>query len=241
MPIVDVNGAERPSAVAILLHPHPAWGGDRFNPVVDALYRGLPPAGVSAVRFDFRSADPGEAAADVLAVLDQTPLRPVVLVGYSFGADVAATVIDGRLAGWFLVAPPLRLTDGQRSAFGMDPRPKGLAVPEHDQFSPPGVVAPRGGRVAQRHGRCGDRHRPLPARRVCRRGQPGDRLAAVSGHGGRRLSLSARRREGCSAIWALVPRGPGMALLEGRRGCNRGRRYWLDAAGEKFRDGWERT
>ena len=142
VPIVDVNGADRPSAVAILLHPHPAMGGDRFNPVVDALYQGLPPAGVSAVRFDFRSADPGEAAADVLAVLDQTPLRPVVLVGYSFGADVAATVTDGRLAGWFLVAPPLRLTDEQRTALGMDARPKGLAIPEHDQFAPPGVVRP---------------------------------------------------------------------------------------------------
>ena len=193
---MDVNGAERPSAVAILLHPHPAWGGDRFNPVVDALYRGLPPAGVSAVRFDFRSADPGEAVADVLAVLDQTPLRPVVLVGYSFGADVAATVIDGRLAGWFLVAPPLRLTDGQRSAFGMDPRPKGLAVPEHDQFSPPGVVRPAvaGWRNATVGVVTGADH--FLHGRVCRRGQPGDRLAAVSGNGGRRLSLSACRKEG---------------------------------------------
>jgi uncharacterized protein len=141
VPIVEVSEAERPAAAAILLHPHPALGGDRFNLVVDALYRGLPPAGISAARFDFRSADPAEAAADVVAVLDQTLRRPVVLVGYSFGADVAATVTDGRLAGWFLIAPPLRLTDEQTTAVGTDPRPKGLAVPEHDQFSPSAAVS----------------------------------------------------------------------------------------------------
>ena len=30
---------------AVLLHPHPDMGGDRFNHVVDAMYRALPPAG----------------------------------------------------------------------------------------------------------------------------------------------------------------------------------------------------
>ena len=139
MPTVELSPAEHPWAAAILLHPHPDMGGDRFNPVVDALYRGLPPAGVSAARFDFASADPVDAATDVVAVLDQTAFRPVVLVGYSFGADVATTVTDERLAGWFLVAPPLRVGRGQM-AVGADPRPKALAVPEHDQFTPPEVV-----------------------------------------------------------------------------------------------------
>jgi alpha/beta superfamily hydrolase len=142
VPFAEVGRAEHPWAGAVLLHPHPAMGGDRFNPVVDALYRGLPPAGVSAVRFDFTSADPDAAAADVVEVLDQTATRPLVLVGYSFGADVAATVTDGRLSGWYLVAPPIRVVAVERMAAGMDPRPKGVAVAEHDQFSPPEVVGP---------------------------------------------------------------------------------------------------
>jgi alpha/beta superfamily hydrolase len=61
----------------------------------------------------------------------------VVLVGYSFGADVATTVADDRVAGWFLIAPPL-VDPGADRAIAGDPRPKAIAVPEHDQFSPPG-------------------------------------------------------------------------------------------------------
>jgi alpha/beta superfamily hydrolase len=137
---VDLSTAEDPWLGAVLLHPHPAYGGDRFNIVVDALYRALPPAGVTAARFDFTSAAPDVAAAEAVAALDRVDARPLVLVGYSFGADVAATVTDGRLGGWFLVAPPLRLVGRDRMAVADDPRPKGLAIAELDQFSPPETV-----------------------------------------------------------------------------------------------------
>ncbi len=59
----------------------------------------------------------------------------MVLVGYSFGADVALTVDDPSVLGWFLVAPPLRWADGAIAAG--DRRPKHLLVPEYDQYSPP--------------------------------------------------------------------------------------------------------
>jgi alpha/beta superfamily hydrolase len=119
-----------------LLHPHPDYGGNRFNIVVEALYRALPPAGVSALRFDFSSSDLAVAAGEVVAVVEEGS-SPVVLVGYSFGADVATTVADDRVAGWFLIAPPL-VDPGADRAIAGDPRPKAIAVPEHDQFSPPG-------------------------------------------------------------------------------------------------------
>ena len=41
-----------PRAAAVLCHPHPAYGGDRYNVVVDALFRALPPAGVASLRLD---------------------------------------------------------------------------------------------------------------------------------------------------------------------------------------------
>src|SRR3954471_15625045 len=105
----DRNDAKDPSAGAVLLHPHPDYGGDRFNPVVDALFRALPDAGVSAVRFDFSSSDVDVAADEVRAALSLLDIRPLVIIGYSFGADVATTVADDRVAGWYLIAPPLRL------------------------------------------------------------------------------------------------------------------------------------
>jgi alpha/beta superfamily hydrolase len=77
------------------------------------------------------------AATETVEVLDHCTAQPLALVGYSFGADVAAIVDDERIAGWFLIAPPL--VDAKRPRpIATDPRPKGLLLAEHDQFSPPG-------------------------------------------------------------------------------------------------------
>jgi len=133
---LDTNVAQEPWAAAILLHPHPEYGGHRHNHVIDALFRGLAPLGVSTARFDFASAEPGVAASQVADAIALVETRPLALVGYSFGADVAATVIDPEVSGWFLLTPPLSLsTRADIQAFGADPRPKAVAAAEHDQFS----------------------------------------------------------------------------------------------------------
>jgi uncharacterized protein len=133
---VPVPGAD---LTAVLVHPHPHMGGDRFNHVIDAVYRTLPSAGVSVARFDLSSADAREARSETLTTVDTIAAGQVVLVGYSFGADVALGIDDPRVVGWFAVAPPLRLEDFD--AVAMDVRPKALLIPQHDQFSPPDRVA----------------------------------------------------------------------------------------------------
>jgi alpha/beta superfamily hydrolase len=132
----DLARAAEPWASALLLHPHPDYGGDRHNIVVDALYRALPPAGVTALRFDFASSDHDEAAADTVALLYLLTSEPRFLIGYSFGAYVASRITDYRVGGWFLVAPP-----HVDPAVEPDPRPKGFALPEHDQFRKPELAA----------------------------------------------------------------------------------------------------
>ena len=64
------------------------------------------------------------------------PGQPTWLVGYSFGADIALSVDDARVAGWAAVAPPLRFGAGPVAATG-DPRPVLLVAAAHDQFHPP--------------------------------------------------------------------------------------------------------
>ena len=59
-----------PRAAAVLLHPHPDMGGDRFNNVVSELYRALPPAGVTAIRFDFSSSKIDVSAEETIEALD---------------------------------------------------------------------------------------------------------------------------------------------------------------------------
>jgi alpha/beta superfamily hydrolase len=139
-PVVDSNAADAAALTAVLLHPHPDMGGDRFNHVVDALYLSLPNGGFTTVRFDFSSSDIATAAAETTAVIDGCRDGGVALIGYSFGAGVALHTPDPRLLGWLLVAP--YLPRAGVDAVALDPRPKLVLVPEHDQWSPPRRIQP---------------------------------------------------------------------------------------------------
>lgn len=130
----DLAEADDPWAGAVLLHPHPDMGGDRYNNVVSTLFDALLEAGVTALRFDFSSSDLHTAARETVDALDRLTAEPRFLVGYSFGGGVAATITDERLAGWYLVAPVLSMFE---PTIGDDPRPKGIAAAEHDRFFSP--------------------------------------------------------------------------------------------------------
>ena len=137
------------TVAALLAHPHPLHGGSMRSLVTSELFRTLPGRGVAVVRFNFRGVGSSEGShgkgvdekLDLVAGLDALVERaaglPLVIAGWSFGADVALTVVDPRLAGWFLIAPPLRVVPIESMLAAHDPRPKHLAVPEHDQFRPP--------------------------------------------------------------------------------------------------------
>ena len=122
----------------VVLHPHPDYGGDRFNPVVDTIFRAVSAAGAAAVRFDFSSSDVAETTAETRDALARLPPDlPVVLAGYSFGGGIATQVLDDRILRWVLVAPPLTSLGLELDAIASDPRPKHLLAPAHDQFCPP--------------------------------------------------------------------------------------------------------
>jgi uncharacterized protein len=138
-----------PRAAVVLAHPHPLHGGSMRSLVTSELFRLLPSAGVAALRFNFRGVEGSEGthgggvdeAHDVVAAIDAlvaaAPALPVVSCGWSFGGDVSLSVADARLAGWFLIAPTLRILPPDALVAATDPRPKLLAVPEHDEFRPP--------------------------------------------------------------------------------------------------------
>lgn len=133
-----------PRMAAIICHPHPQYGGDRFNNVVTALFAALAPADIAALRFDFRDEFSGGAGErlDALAAIDDVaamvPGVPIVALGYSFGAMVALGLDDARITALGLVAPPLAMTPDVAAPTV----PTLVLVPAHDQFSPPAVSAP---------------------------------------------------------------------------------------------------
>ena len=155
------SGSGPVRGAAVLCHPHPQQGGNMRSIVPGTLFAELPGAGVAALRFNFRGV--GESAGaydhgvgerlDVVSAIDALAEAldaradagaavPLILAGWSFGADVCLSVGEPRVAGWFCAAPPLRVVDPTTMVAATDPRPKLLAIPERDQFRPPDAARP---------------------------------------------------------------------------------------------------
>jgi len=141
-----------PRAAMVLCHPHPLHGGTMRSIVISALFNALPDAGVTCLRFNFRGVegsggahDEGDAerldATVAIATLAErvTGDVPIVLTGWSFGADVALSVHDVRLAAWLAIAGPLRYVR-EPARVAADPRRKVLVLAERDEIRPPAEV-----------------------------------------------------------------------------------------------------
>lgn len=131
-------------AGAVVCHPHPQYGGSRYDRVVGALFHELPLTGHATLRFDFRSEfDDGVGERlDALGALDALAAVigevPLVVVGYSFGAWVALGLDDDRIAATVAIAPPLAVM----APVGPPQVPTLVLTPAHDQFSPPASSEP---------------------------------------------------------------------------------------------------
>jgi len=139
-------------AAVVLCHPHPQFGGTMRSIVIGALFEALPHSGFTCLRFNFRGVersggthDDGvgellDVQAAVAAMVDARAAdEPVVLAGWSFGADMTLATHDPVLAGWLAIAPPLRFA-GDFSAVAHDVRPKQLVLGQHDEFRDPASV-----------------------------------------------------------------------------------------------------
>lgn len=138
-----------PRAAVVLCHPHPEQGGNMRSIITGTQFRELPDHGAACLRFNFRGVGRSEGAhdrgrgeqLDVVAAIDAlhpiTEGLPLVVSGWSFGADTSLAVVDERIDGWAPVAPPLRVLPDDELLAALDPRPKRVLVPEHDQFNPP--------------------------------------------------------------------------------------------------------
>ena len=107
-------------------------------------------ASTSRGRFDRQPRWRDTEQLDVRAAIDVVADdRPVIVAGYSFGADVALSVTDPRISRWITVAPVLSIFTEFAAAH--DARPKTLIAAAHDQFRP--AAAQLGGRRLEEHRR----------------------------------------------------------------------------------------
>ena len=149
-----------PRAGMVLCHPHPQYGGTMRSLVISALFEALPRGGVECLRFNFRGVEhsggrysngDGERL-DARAAVGDLSRRlpdgvPLILAGWSFGADIALSCSDPEIAGWLLIACPLRYAR-DAEIVGGDPRPKYVVLAQHDEYRDAEEV---GGEVARWH------------------------------------------------------------------------------------------
>jgi alpha/beta superfamily hydrolase len=146
-----MTGKDTAVTDAVLLPPYFAHGGGQHNRVISAIYDRLLSTPVVPRRFDFSSVEEGAAQADTVSRIEACD-GPVLLIGYSFGAAVAAAITHPAVAGWALIAPALvvpqfvspasPLRPPAQPPVAADHRPKLVVTAERDAWFGADVLDP---------------------------------------------------------------------------------------------------
>jgi alpha/beta superfamily hydrolase len=120
------HGSEANAPIALILHPHPQYGGTMNNKVVYNLFHVFAKRGFSVLRFNFRGVgrsqgvyDHGEGElSDAASALDwlqayNANASAVWIAGFSFGAWISMQLLMRRpeIDGFISVAPPANMFD----------------------------------------------------------------------------------------------------------------------------------
>jgi alpha/beta superfamily hydrolase len=108
----------------VVTHPHPLYGGDMYNLVVESIVHVYHMKGYSTLKFNFRGVGRSQGAYDngigeqkdvlsALSFLANMGMERIDLAGYSFGAWVNAHAIqkDTLTKQMIMVSPPVGFMD----------------------------------------------------------------------------------------------------------------------------------
>jgi alpha/beta superfamily hydrolase len=136
-----------PAAAAVFLHAHPLHGGMMHFKAVFRAAKALQEQGLAVLRFNFRGVGRSEGVHDdgrgeqddARSALDEMegrfPGRPLVLGGFSFGADIALRVgaAQPRVRALVALGFPLRLAGDTSFLSGLR-TPRLFVQGENDEF-----------------------------------------------------------------------------------------------------------
>lgn len=143
-----------PRGTAVICHAHPRHGGSKDHPILWAIRNELAGRGFVVLAFNFRGtmrsagtyAGGRSETKDVVAAIGRVREEadgPTVVVGWSFGANVALreALEDERVAALALVGPPLEhgldIPDlPSSSELRLFRRPVLLLAGQHDEYAP---------------------------------------------------------------------------------------------------------
>ena len=145
-----VDNAPGEKAV-IVTHPHPLYGGDMSNNVVETVVQAYRQKGYTTFRFNFRGVGQSEGnydegigeQEDVLAglsYLNGLGKSSIDLAGYSFGAWVNALGLKSfdHAKRMIMVSPPVNFIDF--SFLGYNARIQLVIAGSEDDIAPPGMI-----------------------------------------------------------------------------------------------------
>ena len=135
----------------VITHPHPLYGGNMYNNVVEALARVYQLAGYATLRFNFRSVGSSEGEYDhgigeqedvraALNYLSQRGKKILDLAGYSFGSWVNALAISevDTVDRMVMISPPVAFMDF--NSVGLIPQIQLVVAGSRDEIAPPELI-----------------------------------------------------------------------------------------------------
>jgi hypothetical protein len=135
----------------VITHPHPLYGGNMYNNVVESLVRIYQLAGYTTLRFNFRSVGSSEGEYDngigeqedvkaALHYLTQRGKKALDLAGYSFGSWVNALAISevDTVDRMVMISPPVAFMDFK--SVGLTPQIQLVVAGSRDQIAPPKLI-----------------------------------------------------------------------------------------------------
>ncbi len=147
--LVEIKPGEK---AIIMCHPHPLYGGDMYNPVVEAVLDAYSLKGFSTLRFNFRGVGSSEGEygngideqEDVLSAIEYfagLEKSDINLGGYSFGAWVCASGLKNwkQVKSLIMVSPPVAAMSFNFLTF--DPRIKLIIGADRDDIGPVDTIA----------------------------------------------------------------------------------------------------
>ena len=145
-----VDNAPGEKAV-IVTHPHPLYGGDMSNNVVETVVQAYRQKGYTTFRFNFRGVGQSEGNYDEgigeqedvragLSYLNGLGKSSIDLAGYSFGAWVNALGLKSfdHAKRMIMVSPPVNFIDF--SFLGYNAKIQLVIAGSEDDIAPPGMI-----------------------------------------------------------------------------------------------------
>ncbi len=136
---------------AVISHPHPLYGGDMHNSVVEAAVKTYTESQISILRFNFQGVGRSEGSFDqglgeqenVMAAVKyvyDSGRNKIDLVGYSFGAWINARCAGRKpeIDRLIFISPPLAVLEF--SFMQITPSLKLIVTGSRDTYAPPSLI-----------------------------------------------------------------------------------------------------